>query len=151
MTGLSLIYTSQHAGVAFKYHHHCRKALWAVAKICAKIKRKLRNYWFKFGEIEKLGKNYINKCASDQWPVGETRATKGTKEAIRTEIIKYCFRISDYLIISFFSLTKRLCCKEMVSNRHCRHFCWCYALSRDDKSITCCVLSMIVASNNRRL
>lgn len=26
----------------------------------------LLNYWFKFGEIEKLGKNYINKCASDQ-------------------------------------------------------------------------------------
>lgn len=27
MTGLSLIYTSQHAGVAFKYYHHYKRAL----------------------------------------------------------------------------------------------------------------------------
>lgn len=112
----------------------------------------LLNYWFKFGEIEKLGKNYINKCASDQWPVGETRATKGRKEIIRTEIIKYCFRISDYIIISFFQLLRDFVAKKWSQTDIVANFAGAiYALSRDDKSITCCVLSMIVHSNNRRL
>ena len=44
--------------------------------------------------------------------MGETRATKGRKEVIRTEIIKYCFRISDYIIISFFQLLRDFVAKK---------------------------------------
>ena len=42
--------------------------------------------------------------------MGETRATKGRKEVIRAEII--IFRISDYIIISFFQLLRDFVAKK---------------------------------------
>ena len=63
----------------------------------------------------------------------------------------YIAYIREYPPPRVFSVAQRFCSKEIVSNRHCRHFCCYYALSFVDKSITCCVLSMIVASNNRGL